>query len=119
MQENIVGGRYVTGSLVIELINLGITFVIVAIGSRMLIMAKSVNPELLKAQLFLKEAFIRKIWVNSTLVGATLVIHEIAMASNHFGIIKGLPQITMTLFLVPVLLLIYTWHDLLKRTIKK
>ncbi|MEE8400927.1 MAG: hypothetical protein V3R86_02080 [Candidatus Hydrothermarchaeaceae archaeon] len=108
-----------TGSLIIEFINLGITFAIVAIGIGMLIMVKSVNTELLKAQLFLKEAFIRKIWVNSTLVGATLVIHEIAMASDRFWSIKGLSQITMTLFLVPVLLLIYTWYDLLKRTIKK
>ncbi len=108
-----------SGSLVIELINLGITFAIAAIGVSMLIVVKSVNTELLKAQLFLKEAFIRKIWVNSTLVGATLVIHEIALASDHFGIIKGFSQITMTLFLVPILLLTYTWHDLLKRTIKK
>ncbi|MEE8402603.1 MAG: hypothetical protein V3R93_02505 [Candidatus Hydrothermarchaeaceae archaeon] len=103
---------------IMGLINLGLAIAVLFTGVGMLIASRRVNPEVLKAQLFLKENILRKIWVYSTIAGGLLVIHEIAMVFERFSYVKGLSEISMTAFIAVYFLLTYNWYNLLRKSVR-
>lgn len=99
-----------------RIVNFTLTAAIWLFGIRLLFMFKNLNPDLLKARLFLKIESVKKMWLYSLGAGGFFVLHKVIDVLEYLRHLEigGLYEVTNTLFIIFFLLLTYEWIAFLK-----